>query len=73
MSETYEPSGEGWHRYEAIQPEAGEVVDFWRPSTGQKWFGKAEFAPEFNIAGLFWRPIERKESLIIKSDLRRGD
>ena len=54
-----DPPGDGWIYYMACFPPTGELVELWR----HEWGNETSFAtagrdlrPEFNVAGLYWRP-----------------
>ena len=58
----HELKEEGWRPYELEQPPYSQTVEFARDERVNHqlpWFGCArDFPPEFNVAGLFWRPVQ---------------
>lgn len=52
---------EGWRLYVQTPPDHDQIVEFARDEKVFRqlpWFGRrADLAPEFNVAGLWWRAI----------------
>jgi hypothetical protein len=53
------PRGGAWSDYIGTLPPKQEIVEFFQQYTGDNWIGKsADFHPEMNVAGLWWRKVE---------------
>jgi len=57
-----ELAAEGWRAIENNIPPRDQLVEFARDERVWRqppWFGRwGDIAPEFNVAGLLWRPVD---------------